>query len=146
MCLRRFHSARPVPVGMESGAILDSWITASSIFSAGYSAYQARLHFKEGGGKTGSWSVGIGDNNPWLQVDLQQMTRLTGIATQGRNGYTPGQWVTKYKLQYGEDGHTFTFYRRNGDHSDTVCKNCLGKTSLCMISKSSNRVSTHTLT
>ena len=47
------------------------------------------------------------------------MTRITGIATQGRNGYTPAQWVKQYKLQYGENVHTFKFYR-NGDHSDKV--------------------------
>ena len=106
---------------MESGAILDSQISASSEYSGGaYAARQARLHFKAGGGKIGSWSAAWNDNNQWLQVDLQQTTRVTRIATQGRNGYSVGQWVTEYKLQYGEDGHTFTFYKRSGDDSDTV--------------------------
>ena len=106
---------------MESGAILDSQISASSVWDANHAAQQARLHFKAGGRKTGSWSSLHNDKNQWLQVDLQQTTRVTRIATQGRNGYNPGQWVTKYKLQYGEDGHTLTFYKRTGDHSDTVC-------------------------
>ena len=108
----------PAPLGMESGAILDSQITASSIWHPNYAAQQARLHFKAGGGKSGSWSSLFNDNNQWLQVDLQQTTRVKGIATQGKNAYS--QWVTQYKLQYGEDGHTFKFYRQKGDHLDTV--------------------------
>ena len=103
---------------MESGAILDSQISASSVWRANHAAQQARLHFKAGGGKTGSWSSRYNDINQWLQVDLQQTTNITGIATQGRNAYS--QWVIQYKLQYGDDGHAFTFYRRSGDHSDTV--------------------------
>ncbi|KAL9974944.1 hypothetical protein ACROYT_G012055 [Oculina patagonica] len=109
-----------VPLGLESGAILDSQITASSVWDVYHAAHQARLHFKVNGVIQGGWSARLNDNNQWLQVDLQQRTRVTRIATQGRNGYEPGQWVTKYKLQYGEDGETFKFYRRIGDHSDTV--------------------------
>ena len=103
---------------MESGVILDSQISASSVWRADHAAQQARLHFKAGGGKTGSWSSRYNNINQWLQVDLQQTTRVTGIATQGRNA-SP-QWVTKYKLQYEKDGQTLTFYRQNGDNSDTV--------------------------
>lgn len=108
----------PVPLGMENGTILDSQISASSVFDPNHAAQQARLHFKAGRGKAGSWSAEKNDNSQWLQVDLHQTTRVTEIATQGRNAYK--QWVTQYKLQYGEDGHTFKFYRQNGDHSDTV--------------------------
>ena len=103
---------------MESGAILDSQISASSVYDATFVAHQARLHFKAGGGKRGSWASLSLDKNQWLQVDLQQTTRVTGIATQGRSDFN--QWVKKYKLQYGEDGQNFKFYRGNGDHSDTV--------------------------
>lgn len=103
---------------MESGAIHDSQISASSTWRANHAAQQARLHFKAGGGKTGSWSSRHNDKDQWLQLDLKQTTRITRIATQGRNGYS--QWVTEYKLQYGDDGHTFKFYRQNGNHSDTV--------------------------
>lgn len=108
----------PAPLGMESGAIHDSQISASSIWRGNHAAHQARLHFKAGGGKSGSWSSRVNNNNQWLQVDLQLATRVTGIATQGRNAYS--QWVKRYKLEYGEDGHTFKFYRKTGDHSDTV--------------------------
>ena len=104
---------------MESGAIADSQISASGSYAPNYSAQQARLHFKAGGGKTGGWSAGVSDLNQWLQVDLQKKTRVTRIATQGRNAEY-SQWVTKYKLQYGDDENTLQFYRQNGDLLDTV--------------------------
>ena len=96
---------------MENGTILDSQISASSVYDRNHAAEQARLHFKRHGLKTGSWSAKNNDKNQWLQVDLQQTTRITAIATQGRNGYTPGQWVEEYKLQYGEDVQTLKVYR-----------------------------------
>ena len=104
---------------MESGAILDSQISASSQWRPNHAAQQARLNFKAGGGKTGSWSAKRNDLHQWLQVDLGNTTRITHIATQGRNGYS--QWVTQYKLQYREDGRqAFKFYRTYLDNSDTV--------------------------
>ena len=60
------------------------------------------------------------NTNQRLQVDLRQTTRAIGIATQGRHDLD--QWVTRYKLQYGDDGQTFRVYKRNGDISDTVWK------------------------
>ena len=103
---------------MESGAILDSQISASSEWDSNHATQQARLNFQQGGEKTGSWSSLVNDHNQWLQVDLKNTTRVMRIATQGRNGYT--QWVTKYKIQYRNEGQPFTAYRQNGDPSDTV--------------------------
>ena len=110
----------PVPLGMESGAIFDSQITASSMSNDRHAAPNARLHFKGSKNplKRAGWVPRVKNTNQWLQVDLQQTTRVIGIATQGRHDYD--QWVTKYKLQYGDDGQTFRVYKRNGDISDTV--------------------------
>jgi len=68
---------------MESGAIADSQISASSTWRSNHAPQQARLHFKEGGGKVGGWSAKVSDLNQWLQVDLLSKTRVTRIATQG---------------------------------------------------------------
>ena len=120
----------PVPLGMESGAIFDSQITASSVYNDNLAARNARLHFKgsENPLKRAGWVPKAKNTNQWLQVDLQQTTRVIGIATQGRHDFD--QWVTEYKLQYGDDGQTFRVYKRNGDISDTVWKNILNWTSL----------------
>ena len=94
---------------METRLIKDAQITASSEWDSNHAAIQARLNFKAGGGKQGAWSARSNDANQWIQVALGNYTRLTGIATQGRNGVN--QWVTKYQLQYSDDGVTFHYYK-----------------------------------
>ena len=96
-------------LGVENGAISDAQISASSQFDANHAAIQGRLHFQKSPGKAGSWSARTNDVNQWLQIDLgNQATKVTRLATQGRNAYS--QWVTKYKLQYSQDGVTFHYY------------------------------------
>ena len=105
---------------MENGVISDPQITASSIHNYKHDSRNARLHFK-GDPLTlvsAGWAAGLLNTNQWLQVDLQHITSVIGIATQGRHDYD--QWVTEYKLQYGDDGQTYSVYSRNGDTSETV--------------------------
>ncbi|XP_020628619.1 EGF-like repeat and discoidin I-like domain-containing protein 3 isoform X2 [Orbicella faveolata] len=109
-------------LGMESCAIADSQITASSEWDVYSSPKRARLYTKEIGIGigTGAWSSSTNDLNQWLQVDLGKITPVTHVATQGRNSFSPGQWVTKYKLQFSDDGASFLFYKRQGESSDSV--------------------------
>ena len=94
---------------MENGMIFDRQITASSQLDACHAANQGRLNFKATANKAGSWSAGSNDSNQWLQVDLgSQYTKVTRVATQGR--IDAAQWVTKYKLQYSNDGVNFHYY------------------------------------
>lgn len=95
---------------MENGAISDSQISASSQYSANHLASQGRLHLQPNGAKAGSWSPAINDVHQWLQVDVITIfARLTRVATQGSNDMD--QWVTKYNLQYGDDGVNFQYYK-----------------------------------
>ncbi len=94
---------------MESGLITDAQITASSQHDYNHAAIQGRLNFQQVGYKKGGWSAGGNDLNQWIQVDLRSTTRVTSIATQGRNKVN--QWVTKYKLQYSDDGINFLYYK-----------------------------------
>ena len=103
---------------MESKSISDAQITASSQLSGNHSAAQARLHFQADGNKAGGWSALANGLNQWLQVDLGSHTRVTRVATQGRNRYD--QWVSKYKLQYSDDGVTFQAYKEAEDNSAKV--------------------------
>ncbi len=98
---------------MESDGISDAQIDASSKWSANHAAQQGRLHFQATGIKAGAWSAATNDADQWLQVDLiGPYTRVTGVATQGRNAYLPGQWVTKYRLRYSNDGVNFRYYKQ----------------------------------
>ena len=94
---------------MENRLIKDAQITASSQYYYTLAAIQARLNFKEGGGRLGGWAAASNNANQWIQVALGSFTNLTGIATQGRNGHK--QWVTKYQFQYGDDGVNFRYYK-----------------------------------
>ena len=97
---------------MESGVIKDAQLTASSQFDSNHAVTQGRLNFKAGGGKAGGWSARTNDGSQWIQVALPSYTKITSCSTQGRNGFD--QWVTKYKLQYSEDGLTFHYYNEPG--------------------------------
>ena len=114
-------------LGMESGAIADSQITASSQFTVYHGPKRARLHTEEffSRKEIGAWSSLTKDLNQWLQVDLCKITPVTHVATQGRNSYSPAQMVTKYKLQFSNDGASFLFYKRQGESSDAVNRNII---------------------
>ena len=118
---------------MESGAIPDSQISTSSEVNANHSAIQGRLNFQETSAKAGAWVAATDDVNQWLQVDLgNQFTNVTRVATQGRNysshwPHAPHNlWVTKYKLQYSDDGVNFQYSREQGQPTDKVKMLCLG--------------------
>lgn len=104
---------------MESGAVSDAQISASSQKDDNYAANRARLNMKINGIKQGGWLPLTSDLNQWLQVELGGYTTVTLVATQGRNGYD--QWVTKYRLQYSYDGVTYHLYKERGENSGKVC-------------------------
>ena len=106
------------PVGMESGSISDTQISASSQQDDNHAPQRGRLNMKISGMKQGGWSPLKSDLNQWLQVNFGSYIRVTRVATQGRDGYD--QWVTKYRLQYREDGVTFKFYQELHESSAKV--------------------------
>lgn len=65
----------------------------------------ARLNKAAGGGKTGAWSAKANDIHQWIQVIFPGVTKLSGVAIQGRSDYH--QWVTKFKVAYSLDGANF---------------------------------------
>ena len=103
---------------MESEAIPDAQISASSQLDDNHAARQARLHFKISGNKRGGWSALKSDLKQWLQVDLGSYSRVTRVATQGRNAYN--EWVTKYNLRYSDDGVIFLMYKKAANSSAWV--------------------------
>ncbi|KAI8502469.1 hypothetical protein Bbelb_200570 [Branchiostoma belcheri] len=94
------------PLGMESGAIPDDSITASSTWDVAHEPYRGRLNGVAG---VGAWSARTNTIGEWLQVDLGEMKTVTGTIIQGRY-HGDDHWVTSYKLQYSEDGLSWTAY------------------------------------
>lgn len=99
---------------MQSRAISNAQVTAFTQWDGNLAPFQARLHHKS----SGSWSARTNDVNQWLQIDLGVRSRVTRVGSQGR--YAVNQWVTKYKLQYGEDGTNFKYYVDAGKTHDKV--------------------------
>ena len=101
---------------MESHAISDDQINASSVFAPRYSPWNGRINLTAG---TGCWSASRNDLNQWLQIDLiSECTQVTRVATQGRHSHN--QWVTAYHLQYSNDTVNFQHYREQGQNSTKV--------------------------
>ncbi|KAI8495091.1 hypothetical protein Bbelb_270770 [Branchiostoma belcheri] len=104
-CFRRV-CAQTYPLGMESGAIPDDNITASSNHGGAYEPYHGRLNGVAG---VGAWSARRNTIGEWLQVDLGEKKTVAGTIIQGRY-HAPYQWVTSYKLQYSVDGLSWITY------------------------------------
>ena len=107
------------PLGMENGEIADQQINASSELSPNHAAIQGRLNFLKSGTKEGAW-VAANVIDQWFQISLGNQTRVTGVATQGRNGFD--EWVTKYHLQYSNYGVYYNYYIGQGQISKKVTK------------------------
>ena len=121
---------------MESGAITDGQIAASSEWSADHGPNRARLNMIKTGNKKGSWSARTNDANQWIRIELgSEYTKVTRVATQGRSDY--GQWIKTYKLQFSEDGVNFQYYREQGEPTDKVrcgkIKNTLLRIQICIL-------------
>ena len=94
-------------LGMQSGDIPDSAITASSFGGSGLAPYVGRLHFlSSGSGKQGSWAARTSDVNQWFQVNFGKWTKITAVASQGRQDYD--EWVGSYTLAYSYEGVFYT--------------------------------------
>ena len=94
------------PLGMESRAIPDSAVTASSTWDSRLQPWQARINNEH------CWSAGTSVVGEWLQVDLGKDTAVTKVATQGRS--TSGQWVKSYKILFSLDEANWNEYQIGG--------------------------------
>ncbi|XP_055850149.1 discoidin domain-containing receptor 2-like isoform X2 [Episyrphus balteatus] len=96
------------PLGMESGAIADFQITASSAHDMGNVGPQhARLKIDNNGGAWCPKHMVSRGLKEYLQIDLLQVHVITSIRTQGRFGKGQGQEYTEaYVLEYWRPGFT----------------------------------------
>ena len=100
-------------LGMESGDIPDSAITASSSYNGNSLPSIGRLHFlSAGSGKHGSWIARTNDVNQWFEIDFGSWIKISAIETQGRQD--ANQWVKTYSVSFSYDG---VFYQTvNNEH------------------------------
>lgn len=109
-------------LGVEDGRITDSQLTASSESSAHavyHGANNARLNRGAQTGTTGSWSAQNNDIHQWIQAALGRLTWVSGVEMQGRPDCCQ-QWVTKYKVQYSNDGIYWKFVQQTNNQGEKV--------------------------
>ncbi|XP_037136671.1 coagulation factor V isoform X1 [Syngnathus acus] len=105
-----------VPLGMENRLIEDRRITASSVNSNWYfgdwSPFFARLNKQ---GAVNAWQAKNGDIKQWLQVELPEVMKITGIVTQGAKSLGKEMYVTSYTLRYSDNGIHWHDYTEDDD-------------------------------
>ncbi|KAM7380225.1 hypothetical protein PAMP_003537 [Pampus punctatissimus] len=115
-----------VPLGMESGLIKDSHITASSTANSWYSGtWKPSLARLNRQGTVNAWQAKFNDMNQWLQVELPQIKKITGIITQGAKSLGREMYVKSYTLVYSDDGIRWKQYT---DVDDVTFKTFIGNT------------------
>ncbi|KXJ06691.1 Lactadherin [Exaiptasia diaphana] len=103
------------PLGLESGSIPNSSISASSSHGNCCEPWQARLRNSPSRmGSVGSWVAKNTVAGEYLQVDLGNIYRVTKVATQGSVVVWFPQWITSYSLSYAFNNGTFTDYKVGG--------------------------------
>ncbi|KAG7260157.1 hypothetical protein CRUP_020888 [Coryphaenoides rupestris] len=116
-----------VPLGMENGVIKENRITASSTASSWYAgpwkASLARLNLQ---GALNAWQAKHQDMNQWLQIELSQVKKITGIVTQGAKSLGKEMYVISYALEYSDDGVRWNQYTDDAD--DQTSKRFTGNT------------------
>uniref|UniRef100_UPI00403B3905 Coagulation factor VIII n=1 Tax=Homo sapiens TaxID=9606 RepID=UPI00403B3905 len=103
-----------MPLGMESKAISDAQITASSYLTnmfATWSPSQARLHLQ---GRSNAWRPQVNNPKEWLQVDFQKTMKVTGVTTQGVKSLLTSMYVKEFLISSSQDGHQWTLFLQNG--------------------------------
>ena len=114
------------PLGVSSGAVKDTKMTASSSFSpASVGAENGRLGTERGGG---AWCpahlISRASDHQWLEVELATEMMVTGVITQGR--YAGGQGVEFAEMVsvqvLGEQGDWVTVVEEAAANRDTYSK------------------------
>ncbi|XP_026992700.1 milk fat globule EGF and factor V/VIII domain containing a [Tachysurus fulvidraco] len=109
-------------LGMEEGGIVQSQISASSVDFGilGLQRWGPELARLNNQGFVNAWSSDPHDRNPWLEINLQNKMRLTGIITQGASRMGTAEFIKSFKLAYSFDGKMPIMYRAAGQRKDKV--------------------------
>ena len=102
---------------MENGQINNSQITTSSVLEKRTPyGYQARLN--QNIPAWGAWCPDVSEGkmneknyDQYIQIDLLNLTKITGIATQGRVFSNGREYAKDYKISYRRYGGVWNFYR-----------------------------------
>ena len=103
-------------LGMQNKRLRNNQITASSSYNRGLGTYRARLIWPY------AWCARVNNHNQWLRVDFKRLTKVTGIALQGRSNVN--QWVTRFYLHSSIDGTHWAPYRHRSNNKVFPTSGC----------------------
>ena len=103
---------------MQDYRITKSQLAASSVWGRKFDAYNARLKWKQFLTNAGAWCAKLNNLNQWISVNLSMSRLVSGVITQGRDG--TNQWVTKFKIQYSDDGITWHYIMDSASQEEKV--------------------------
>jgi hypothetical protein len=124
------------PLGLESGEIKDSAISASSSYaestSPAYLPKNARLNSASG---AGCWAARTNDLDQWLQIRIPDGVPVGGIALQARNLKSEvaqgwAQWITSYRVAFSDDAVNWKVVQRLG--SDRYFRGPMGSNDVAL--------------
>lgn len=85
--------------------IPDSAIVSSSQYNTYHGSERARLRLLTRGSFIGGWSPRSSNTGEWIEFDLAENTKVTRIATQGRD--SADWWTTSYSLSFRVKGGSY---------------------------------------
>ncbi|XP_016057825.1 PREDICTED: coagulation factor V [Miniopterus natalensis] len=109
------------PLGMESGKIENTQITASSFkkswWGDSWKPFLARLNAQ---GRVNAWQAEANNNKQWLQIDLLKIKKITAIVTQGCKSLSSEMYVKSYSIHYSDQGVEWKPYRQKSSMVDKI--------------------------
>ncbi|XP_062313084.1 coagulation factor V [Osmerus eperlanus] len=110
-----------VPLGMESKLIEDHHITASSTATSWYSGkWYPSLARLNNQGIINAWQAKYNDAGQWLQIELAQVKKITGIVTQGAKALGKEMFISSYSLEHSDDGIVWNQYTDDDEYLSKV--------------------------
>ncbi|XP_029135416.2 coagulation factor VIII isoform X1 [Labrus bergylta] len=94
--------------GLQKREFLDERFNASSTYSSllrSWSPHFARLHLE---GSTNAWRPENNNPHEWLQVNLGNVKRITGVITQGARSLLTQMMVTEFSVTVSRDGSSWS--------------------------------------
>ncbi|XP_028408770.1 uncharacterized protein LOC114531336 isoform X2 [Dendronephthya gigantea] len=105
--------SNPQPLGMESGAILDSQLSSSGSSAKLNGPQNARLNLTYISGVRGGGSHLDNGADRWVQVDFLKWAKVTEIRTQGEEN-SAQYFIQSFTLLHGNDGSSFRAFEEFG--------------------------------
>ncbi|KAJ1119171.1 hypothetical protein NDU88_007357 [Pleurodeles waltl] len=106
-----------LPMGLMTGAISNSQITASNYFDK----WQPQLARLNNGGSYNAWSTEMNKTEfLWIQVDFLKPVLISGIQTQGARQIFKHLYVREFFITYSNDKRNWMLFKGNSTTSTKV--------------------------